>query len=150
MSAVMRINAVASFALALAAVGCSTNSTPEGGADAAVATLDPTGNWNIVYQFGASCGNAATTTTGTFTVTYGASGYAIDVAGVTSMGVLACTTDECKLSGTWAWATSDTTFQQSMNLTLDAQGAVLGEGTEAVVTTDSNCTYPFTVAGSRN
>ena len=76
-------------------------------------------------------------------------GYSIEVAGVASMGVLVCGVDECKLSGTWAWATSDTQFQQSMNLTLDSHDAVQGEGTEAVVTADSNCTYPFTVSGSR-
>nr|HEX4318790.1 hypothetical protein [Kofleriaceae bacterium] len=149
----MRTSLLASALLAIvAATGAAAcqNQGADAGPDAAIATLDPTGNWNVVYQFGAACGNDATTSPGTFTVTYGPQGYAIDVAGVTSMGVLACGATECKLSGTWAWAATDTQFQQSMNLTLDAQGAVLGEGTEAVITSSSNCTYPFTVSGSRN
>ena len=149
----MRTTAIAfalavSGSLAVFATACQSN-PPEAGPDAPVTTLDPTGNWSVVYQFASACGNAATTTTGTFTVTYGTTGYAIEVAGVSSTGVLACDSEECKLSGTWAWATSDTQFQQSMNLTLDSHDAVQGEGTEAVVTTDSNCTYPFTVSGSR-
>nr|HEX4312390.1 hypothetical protein [Kofleriaceae bacterium] len=135
--------------IAFASIAAACNGGASSGPDAATPSLDPTGNWNVVYQFAASCDNAATTSTGTFTVTLGPNGYALEVAGVASQGVLECTTSECLLSGTWAWASSDTEFQQSMNLTLDDHDAVIGEGTEAVVTADSNCTYPFTVSGAR-
>jgi len=111
--------------------------------------LDPTGNWNVTYAFAASCGNPATTTTGTFTVTLDAQGYDIIVVGVSSTGSMLCTSEQCKLSGTFAWMTGDATYQQSMNLVLDAEMKVGGNGTETVITTESTCTYPFTVTGSK-
>jgi hypothetical protein len=91
----------------------------------------------------------ASTTTGTFTVTLGGMGYEILVAGVSSTGSILCSPESCKLSGTWAWQTSDTAYQQSMNLTLGVDDSVTGDGTEDVITASSNCTYPFTVAGQR-
>ena len=93
----------------------------------------------------------ASTTQGTFTVTYGQMGYAVQVAGTESTGVLACGADSCVLSGTWAWAGSDADFQQSMNLTLGSDNTVSGEGTEQVASSDgSMCVYPFTATGSRS
>jgi hypothetical protein len=140
--------------LAAAAVACSTPApTPPSttGPDAAVATLDPTGNWTVAYDFQPACGNPSSTTQGTFTVTYGAMGYAVQVAGTESTGVLACGADMCVLSGTWAWAGSDADFQQSMNLTLGSDNTVSGEGTEQVASSDgSMCVYPFTASGSRS
>jgi hypothetical protein len=117
--------------------------------DAFVPNVDPTGNWSIDYAFGSACGNAPTTQTGVFTVTVGSMGYQILVAGVSSTGVLACDPTECRVSGTWAWEDADTAYQQSMNLTLAVDGAVTGDGTQAVVTETTNCTYPFTVTGER-
>jgi hypothetical protein len=96
-------------------------------------------------------GNPSSTTQGTFTVTYGTMGYSVQVAGTESTGVLACTTDSCVLSGTWAWAGSDADYQQSMNLTLGSDDTVSGEGTEQVASSDgSMCVYPFTATGSRS
>jgi hypothetical protein len=132
---------------AVAATACTTPASTS--PDAAVASVDPTGNWSVTYSFAPSCGNPASTTTGTFAVTFTGSGYSIEVAGVSSVGVLACDATECRLSGTWAWQTTDTAYQQSMNLTLGSADTVSGDGTEAVITTDSNCTYPFTVTGTR-
>jgi hypothetical protein len=143
---------LASLALVLAAACNGAAMTPpqSTGADAAVPGLDPTGNWNVVYSFSPACGNASSTTTGTFTVTYSATGYDVEVAGTMSTGVIVCMTDECKLSGTWAWAGSDAAYEQSMNLVLAADSTVSGEGTESVVSSDgTQCTYPFTATGSR-
>jgi hypothetical protein len=128
---------------------CSNDQT-QTGADAAVATLDPTGNWSVTYTFAPACGRDATATTGTFTVTLGPKGYDVEVAGVASTGTLLCSADACKLSGTFAWMASGSGFQQSMNLTLDKQAKVSGSGTEAVVTSTSSCTYSFTVLGSKS
>lgn len=131
-------------------VGFAACATPDDSSpDAAVSQIDPTGNWAVTYSFAPSCGNPASTTTGTFAVTFTGMGYSIEVAGVSSVGALACDATECKLSGTWAWQTTDTAYQQSMNLTLDTSSSVTGDGTEAVITSDSNCTYPFTVTGTR-
>ena len=112
--------------------------------------LDPTGNWSVTYAFAPSCGNAASTTTGTFTVTLDGQGYNIVVIGVQSTGSLVCTADVCKLSGTFAWMASGATHQQSMNLTLDVDSRVGGNGTETVITPDRTCTYPFTVTGTKS
>lgn len=137
--------------LAVAMVGAAACTTPvaDTGPDAAASQIDPTGNWSVTYSFAPSCGNAASTTTGTFAVTFNGQGYDIEVAGVSSVGALACTSGECRLSGTWAWSTTDTRYQQSMNLTLDPTNNVSGNGTETVITATSNCVYPFTVAGTR-
>ena len=137
---------MASLLLAMAACSSSADTTSP---DAAVYGLDPTGNWSVTYAFQPACDNAATTTNGTFTVTLTSMGYAVEVANVQSQGTLLCSTDECRLSGTFAWSQADTGFEQSMNLTLDAMSNVSGTGTEAVVTQGSTCTYPFTVTGSR-
>lgn len=119
---------------------------PDGGG---TAMLDPTGNWSINYNFAPACGRAATSTTGVFTVTIGPNGYSVIVAGVASEGSLLCNSEMCKLSGTFAWMASGTGYEQSMNLTLDGAGKVSGNGSETVVTSDSSCTYTFTVSGSR-
>ena len=118
--------------------------------DAAAQSLDPTGNWSVTYTFQPSCGNDASATTGTFTVTLGPMGYEVQVAGVASSGTLLCNANECRLSGTFAWMASGTGFQQSMNLTLDDKGKVTGTGTEVVATSTSSCTYPFTVIGMKS
>jgi hypothetical protein len=124
---------------------CATDSDME--TDAGL--LDPTGNWSVMYNFAPACGRAATTTTGVFTVTVGPNGYSVEVAGVASVGSLVCTSDACKLSGTFAWMASSTGYEQSMNLVLDSTGRVAGNGSETVVTSDSSCTYTFTVSGSK-
>jgi len=142
----MKIAAVLLIALAACSDTADTSSSP----DAAVFGLDPTGNWNVTYAFQPACNNPATTTNGTFTVTVTPMGYDIEVAGVVSQGVLLCSADACRLSGTWAWKTQDVGYEQSMNLTLDDKSTVSGAGTEAVLTADGTCTYPFTVTGLRN
>ena len=136
--------------LSVVVLGAAACSAPvaDTGPDAAP-QIDPTGNWSLDYSFAPACGNPASTTTGTFAVTFNGQGYDIEVAGVSSVGALACTAGECRLSGTWAWATSDTRYQQSMNLRLDTASAVSGNGTETVITTNSNCVYPFTATGTR-
>lgn len=128
-----------------AACGAPEASPP----DAFVPAVDPTGNWAITYSFSPACGMGATTSDGTFTVTLGGMGYQILVAGVSSAGSIICDSEKCKLSGTWAWQTTDTAYQQSMNLTLGADSSVTGTGTEQVLTSDSDCTYPFTATGQR-
>lgn len=111
--------------------------------------LDPTGNWNVTYMFGAGCGQPATTASSTFTVTRAATGYAVAAAGATVMGTLICTPESCKLSGSFAWAASGSQFEQDANITLDAQGNITGNGTEAVVTMSTTCAFTFTVQGTR-
>lgn len=135
------------FALVCALLtACSNDSknTPDAG------VIDPTGNWSVNYNFAPACGREATTTAGVFTVTLSPDGYVVAVPGVASTGSLVCTTEVCKLSGTFAWMASDTGYQQSMNVDLDANGAVTGNGTETVVTTDSTCTYTFIVSGAKS
>ena len=139
--------------LSIALLGCSSNiSTPSTGSPDAggSTTLDPTGNWSVAYAFQASCGNPSTTNDGTFAVTLGSAGYDIELAGVVSTGAIACTSDDCQLSGTFAWMTDGAGFEQSMNLTMDAQSDITGTGTEEVTDASGDtCVYPFTVTGSR-
>lgn len=117
--------------------------------DAPAMDLDPTGNWNLNYMFDAGCGQPASKSTATFTVTRAASGYAVSAPGITVMGTMICAPDSCKLSGTLAWATSEAKFQQSANLVLDGHGSVTGNGTESVVAGTTLCGLAFTVAGSK-
>jgi hypothetical protein len=139
-----------SAVVAVACNGAATMPPPNTGPDAAAATLDPTGNWTVDYQFDAACNMPAASSTGTFTVTLGTMGYSVEVAGTQSTGVLECAATQCKLSGTWAWAGSNASYEQNMNLTLAADSSVSGEGTEAVLNSDgTQCTFPFTATGSR-
>jgi hypothetical protein len=140
--------------LSLAFLGCSSNvstpSTTNTSPDAAASALDPTGNWSVTYAFQASCGTPSSTTDGTFTVTVGSAGYQVDLAGVESDGAIECTVADCELSGTFEWVTDNVGFEQSMNLSMNAQWAITGAGTEQVIDTNGDtCVYPFTVTGSR-
>ncbi len=116
--------------------------------DAAVASVDPTGNWSLSYAFDAGCGQPATTATTTFTVTRGADGYALAIAGAMTSGTLICTPADCKLSAIFAWSNGDVKFQQSANMTLDTRDVITGNGTESVVTASAVCSFAFTVHGS--
>lgn len=133
--------------LLLCALVSACSSNPPATPDAGI--LDPTGNWSVDYNFAPACGHDASTTTGVFTVTLGPNGYAVEVAGVASTGTLVCTSDACRLSGTFAWMSSGTGYEQSMNVDLDDKGRVGGNGSETVVTSDSSCTYTFTVSGAK-
>lgn len=138
------------IALAAIIVASCADQTQTSAPDAAAQALDPTGNWTVTYTFQPACGQNASATTGTFTVTLGPMGYEVQVAGVASSGTLLCNAMECRLSGTFAWNSSGTGYQQSMNLTLDDHGKVTGTGTEVVATSSSSCTYPFTVIGMKS
>ena len=76
-------------------------------------------------------------------------GYAVSAAGVTTTGTLVCTPDHCKLSGMFGWAEQGAQLQQSANLSLDAHGSIAGNGTEAVITMTTVCSFTFTVTGSK-
>jgi len=117
--------------------------------DTAAIDVDPTGNWNVTYMFGAGCSQPASTATTTFTVTRTPAGYAVSAPGVAMTGTMLCTPDSCKLSGTFAWSTSDGQFQQSANMVLDARDGITGSGTEAVVVGTATCGFTFAVTGSK-
>jgi hypothetical protein len=131
-------------------VGSGTMGTMDpSGPDAAVPDLDPTGNWNLSYDFAAGCGQPETMATGTFTVTRAPNGFAVTAAGATTTGTLLCKADSCKLSGMIAWSDTSSQFQQNVNITLDAHDAIAGNGTESVVTGTTACSVTFTVQGTR-
>jgi hypothetical protein len=114
------------------------------------AGLDPTGNWNLTYMFGAGCGQGPTTAPSTFTVTLGPQGYTVAIAGTTTTGTLICADDTCKLSAVFAWTdATGTQFQQSANIALDGTGTITGSGTESVTSTSMACTISFTVQGTK-
>jgi len=118
--------------------------TPDG------SDLDPTGNWNLTYQFSAGCGQPATSATALLTVTRGPNGYAVTVSGTAASGSLICAADGCKLSAMFAWSTSGFVFQQSANLALDASDSITGTGTEVVAGGAVSCSVPFQVQGQKD
>ena len=134
-------------------VSCTTDlgntSTLEPSPEAPAMDLDPTGNWNLTYKFGAGCGQPGSTATTTFTVTRTPDGYAVSAPGVTMTGTMLCIPDSCKLSGMFGWSTSDAQFQQSANIVLDASDDITGSGTEAVVVGTTTCGFTFTITGSK-
>lgn len=141
------------FALACIApiAACTTDSAhdPKMMADGAM-SLDPTGNWSLTYSFDPGCGQPASQAASTFTVTLGADGYDIEIAGTQTVGTLTCTATSCKLSAVFSWMDgSGTKFQQNANVALDAQDHIKGNGTESVMSSSMSCNIAFTVQGSR-
>jgi hypothetical protein len=147
--------ALACIAAPLAA--CATDAKPSptdpttAGPDGAIG-LDPTGNWTLTYSFAAGCGQAASQAASTFTVTQGPDGYDVEIAGTTTAGTLTCTAASCRLSAVFTWKDTPgtTSFQQSANITLDAQDNIKGNGTESVMSSTMSCNIGFTVDGARD
>lgn len=139
--------------IAALTVSCTTDlgdtSPLEPSPEAPAMDLDPTGNWNLTYMFGAGCGQPAITAAATFTVTRTPDGYAVSAPGVAMTGTMLCTPDSCKLSGTFAWATGEARVQQSANIVLDELDDITGSGTESIVVGTAACGFTFTVQGTR-
>jgi len=112
--------------------------------------IDPSGDWDLTYWFSAGCGQPASTTDGTFTVTSTAHGFEVAAEGATTRVTLLCTPKRCILSGIFAWSSRAGDYQQHAILQLDANDRVSGSGTETIATPTGTCLFTFTVGGSRN
>ncbi|HEY0478342.1 MAG TPA: hypothetical protein VGD37_12545 [Kofleriaceae bacterium] len=129
--------------------GCTVGEPGGASPDAAIAELDPTGNWSVMYSFSNGCGQMMTTSTSTFTITLAADGYAVTAPGATTTGTLLCTAVDCKLSGIFMWSAGGAQYQQNANLALDAHGKISGNGTEFIITPAGACSLTFTAGGTK-
>jgi len=119
----------------------------DGSAAAVPTDVDPTGGWSVRYTYGHSCGRPPLVESTRLTVMRKADGYAVTAPGVNMVGALTCTPEGCALSGTFTWSVATASYQQDVDIELDAADRLTGSGTEVIVDGPGMCSYTFVVDG---